>query len=189
MRRTLWWGSAIVAGLVLGLGSAQVMVRRGVAAAMVRNGAWQTSLDTGSAAASPYLRAQVAVAGLLALNRDETIYFRADRDESGHRFDGSCDVVIDGSDPAARWWSITAYAEDNYLIANPEQRYSFSQSTVQRQADGQFRIIASPRRQAGNWLPVAAAPFDLTLRLYNPAPEVGADPAGVALPRIRQACP
>jgi len=189
VRRFLWWSSAVLVGVLLGLGSAVVGLRRGMAAAAVQNGAWQTNLDAGSPDAGMYLRARVALGGLLALNRDETIYYRADRDESGRRFDGSCDVVVEGVDPAARWWSITAYAADNYLIPNDQQRYSFSQSSVQRAADGHFQLTASPRRQEGNWLPVAAAPFDLTLRLYNPAPQVEANPSGVALPHIRQVCP
>ena len=43
----------------------------------VRNGPWATSLAVGSAQSGPYLRAYVAVHGLLALNRGETIYYNA----------------------------------------------------------------------------------------------------------------
>ncbi len=43
----------------------------------VRNGPWETSLAVGSAQSGPYLRAYVAVHGLLALNRSETIYYNA----------------------------------------------------------------------------------------------------------------
>jgi hypothetical protein len=191
MRVALRWGASILVALLLGLGSAWWTVRHGIAAATVRNGAWQTSTETGSPDAGMYLRAQVAVAGLLALNPSEAMYYRAATDDAGQPLLGDCDFVVEGTDPATRWWSLTAYAADNYLIPNAAERYSFSQTTVGRDADGRFRIVVSARPHDGNWLPVAAgAPFDLTLRLYNPDAALTADLAGTPLPRItRTGCP
>jgi hypothetical protein len=39
----------------------------------------------------------------------------------------------------------------------------------------------------GDWIPVAAGHFDLTVRLYNPPAPAIADPAHVALPTIKKA--
>lgn len=185
MRALLWWGSALVVALALGLGSAYWALRSGVAASVVQNGPWQTSTETGSVDAGMYLRAQVALAGLLALNPSEAMYYRATSDDAGRPLDGDCDYRVEGRDPPTRWWSLTAYAADHYLIPNPAERYSFSRTTVARAADGGFQVLVSARPHDGNWLPVAAgAPFDLTLRLYNPEPALLDDLAGVALPRI-----
>ena len=185
MRTVLRWTASVVLAVLLGLGSAIWAIQAGTAARAVGNGAWQTSRETGSAEASMYVRAQVAAAGLLALNQSEAMYYRAAVDDAGQPLDGSCDYLVEGRDPPTRWWSLTAYAADHYLIANPADRYSFSQTTVAREADGGFRILVSAEPREGNWLPVAAgAPFDLTLRLYNPSPGLIADLAGAPLPRI-----
>ncbi|MDX2171019.1 MAG: DUF1214 domain-containing protein [Deltaproteobacteria bacterium] len=185
MRVALRWGASLLVALGLGLGSARWMLRHGIAEALVRNGAWQTSRETGSPDAGMYIRAQVAVAGLLALNPSEAMYYRAASDDAGHPLTGDCDFVVEGRDPATRWWSLTAYAADNFLIPNSAERYSFSRTTVARETDGGFRIVVSARPHAGNWLPVAPGePFDLTLRLYNPEPALTADLAGTPLPRI-----
>lgn len=191
MRVVLRWGAALLVALVLGLGSAWWTLRQGVAAATVRNGAWQTSRETGSPDAGMYIRAQVAVAGLLALSQQEAMYYRAASDDAGNPLVGDCDFLVEGSDPATRWWSLTAYAADHFLIPNPVERYSFSRTTVGRESDGRYRIVVSARPHEGNWLPVApGAPFDLTLRLYNPEPSLLADLSGAPLPRItRIGCP
>lgn len=184
-RAILRWTLSVVLALVLGIGSAIWAIQAGASARSVRNGVWQTSTETGSPDASMYVRAQIAFAGLLALNQSEAMYYRAGADAEGRPFDGSCDYLVEGRDPAARWWSLTAYAADHYLIPNAAERYSFSQTTVARQPDDGFRIVVSAQPHEGNWLPVAAgAPFDLTLRLYNPLPALTGDLTGTPLPRV-----
>jgi hypothetical protein len=132
----------------------------------------------------------VARKGLLALAPEETLYYTARRDSEGRALDGNCRYRLDGWDPGARWWSLSAYGADNYLIANAQDRYSISQSTIVRRADHSWSIVVGPDPVAGNWLPVAAGEaFDLTIRLYNPETEVYAEPDGIALPAItREGC-
>ena len=105
---------------------------------------------------------------------------------AGARLDGGCAYRIAGRDPDTRWWSITAYGADDYLIANPANRYSISKNSVMRDADGGFDAEVSAASRASNWIPVARAPFSLTLRLYNPAPRVAADPVHAVLPKIEK---
>ena len=45
-------------------------------------------------------------------------------------------------------------------------------------------MTLSQAKADGNWIPVAPGRFNLTIRLYNPDPQVIADPAHVALPTI-----
>ncbi len=174
-------------GTVLGLAATWATVIRGTTSINVSDGPWRTSLHTGSSEGGPYLRARIAVHGLLALSRQETIYYTAASDSDGHVLDGHCTYQIEGRDPPARWWSITAYGADDFLIPNTADRYSVSMNSVERRADGTFVVALSEAPVESNWIPVAGPRFDVTIRLYNPQAAVVADPAHVALPTIRKA--
>jgi hypothetical protein len=174
----------------LGIGSAigaiHVASRRG----SLHIGPWVASLDVGSAAANMYLRAAIAVHALFVLNRSETIYFRAHTDATGRRLDSSCTYEIRGRPLPARWWSITAYAADDFLIPNAEDRYSFTMANVAYEPDGSFLIHAGSQKQPGNWLPLGdAGHLSFTLRLYNPTPEALAHPESMMLPALTGSCP
>ncbi len=186
MRIALKVLAVAVVGVVLGLAATWFTVFRGTMAGGVSDGPWKTSLYAGSSEGGPYLRASIAVHGLLALNRRETIYYTAATDSGGAALSGGCLYQIGGRDPPARWWSITAYGADDYLIPNAAGRYSVSMNSVARRADGAFTIIVAKDAAAANWIAVADGPFNLSIRLYNPDAAVAADPAHVALPVIRK---
>lgn len=180
-------GAAAIA-LALGLASVHYAVRRGLAGGEVANGSWRTSFVTGSTDADPYTRARVAVGGLLALAPSETVYFTAERDGEGRPLDARCDYRLEGEELPARWWSVTLYGADQFLVANDAGRFSFSQTTLAREPGGSWAVLVSSEPQPGNWLPSgragASGPFSLTLRLYNPEPPVYEKPESLALPRI-----
>lgn len=173
-------------GVAFGLAATWATVIRGTTSSNVSDGPWRTSLHTGSSEGGPYLRAWIAVHGLLALSRQETIYYTATSDSDGHGLDGKCSYEIEGRDPPARWWSITAYGADDFLIPNAADRYSVSMNSVVRRADGTFTVALSEAPAERNWIPVAGPRFDVTIRLYNPQAAVVADPAHAALPTIRK---
>jgi hypothetical protein len=176
----------LIAGIALGLGATWVTAIRGTLGGGVSNGPWITSLYTGSSEGGPYLRARVAVHGLLALSREETVYYTALHDSDGVILNGNCAYRLEGRDPPTRWWSITAYGADDFLIPNEANRYSVSLNSVARNDDGSFVIVLSKTKSEGNWIPVVAGRFDLTIRLYNPGTEIIADPAHVPLPTIKK---
>ena len=188
-------GAAALA-IVLGLTTAYTAVRSGFAGGEVSNGPWRTSFVTGSKDADMYTRARVAVGGLLALAPSETVYWTAARDGDGRPLDARCDYRVTGEELPARWWSVTFYAADQFLVPNDAGRYSFSQTTLARETGGPWSILVSSEPKGGggvNWLPSgkpgAQGPFSLTLRLYNPKPAVYQQPGTLALPRIeREAC-
>jgi hypothetical protein len=175
----------LLAGVALGLFATWASVIRDTNIGGIADGPWHASLLTGSVGSGPYLRASVAVHGLLALDRSEAIYYTATRDSAGERLSGDCTYRIAGRDPPARWWSITAYGADDFLIPNPQGRYSASANTIARRGDGSFVIAVGKEDGGANWIPVGDGPFSLTLRLYNPNP--ASDPAHLALPEIRKA--
>lgn len=177
------WAAVLFAGAALGLGSALLAVASG--RGEVHSGVWATSLTYGSAEADIYTRARVALFGLLALSREQTVYYTAARDASGEPFSGDCTYIVRGRDLDARWWSITAYGPDSHLIPNEAGIYSYSKTSVVREADGSYVIRVSAESQPGNWLPVKRGErFDMTARLYNPAPSVIEAPSAIVLPAV-----
>lgn len=178
--------AVLVIGIVIGLAATWLFVIRGSMPGGVTDGPWKTNLLIGSSGGSMGTRASVAVHGLLALNRSETIYYSTDRDSDGNALDGTCTYLVAGRDPPARWWSITAYAADDYLIPNAAKRYSVSKTSVTRNASGEFVATVSPKHFPRDWIALQNGRFNLTLRLYNPAASVAADPAHVALPSVKK---
>lgn len=153
----------------------------------LRNGAWETNLTMGSQEAGMYTRAAIAVGGLFALSRQETLYFTAFQDDDGNMLEARCDYVLEGRELAARWWSMTVYGWDHYLIDNPENRYSYNMANLARQSDDSYQLHLSSNRRPGNWLPTGdSGVFSVTLRLYNPDASVHEHPATAELPSIRR---
>jgi hypothetical protein len=184
------WIAILLLGGVLGVGSALLAVRHVGGVGAVQVGPWSTPLDGGGTGRDMYTRAAVALQATLALSRQETLYFRAAVDSQGRRLVGNCSYTVHGPDLPARWWSITLYGADHYLIATPEHRYSYASENVARGADGGFAIAISRAPQQGNWLdPGETAELVLLARLYRPTDKAAANPAAIALPAIdRGAC-
>ncbi|TDP48808.1 DUF1214 domain-containing protein [Zavarzinia compransoris] len=190
MRRIIVGFVLLVLGAALGLGSAWAGLNISLDRTATRVGAWQTPLDAGGTDRGLYTRAVVALGALLALSRSETIYFIARADDQGEPLRGNCTYELSGRDLPARWWSVTLYAGDHFLIANPEQRWSFNDANLAREADGSFRLTIARDQAPGNWLPSGTADrLVLLARLYNPQGTVATDPATAVLPTItRKAC-
>lgn len=183
-------GFALYLGAVaVGLGSAWWVLKK---APWINNsitvGAWKTNLLAGSTDAGMYTRASIALNALLALGRDETIYFIATHDDAGKSLRAACSYKLNGTPPSARWWSITAYADDLFLFDAPNQHYSLNGSTAQLDAKGNFTLVTGPTQPADPafWLPTNSARkgLVLALRLYNPAPQLQAAPESLVPPSI-----
>jgi hypothetical protein len=161
-----------------------VVLRRGKAG-VVRNGPWRHNPLAGSTAAGPYGRARLARFAPLALNASEAVYFVAQTDSDGNPFRCEHSYRVEGRPPEGRWWSVTAYAADGFLMPNPADRWSFNSENVQSDADGGFVIHLSRKERSTNWLPLGVGEtFLLALRVYNPEPSVRDHPATAELPRI-----
>jgi hypothetical protein len=174
-----------IAGLIVGAIAALVYFKQPSASADVAVGAWHANLAAGSRSADMFSRASVATSGLLALNRSETVYFVAAHDDSGAALTGACRYDVMGQFPAARWWSITLYGEDLFLVGNSASRFSFNQANVTRDAGGGFHLAVASAQQQGDWLPApAGGNFLLVLRLYNPDAALAANPQSLVPPKI-----
>lgn len=187
----VWWIVAVVAAVAIGgaIGyfSVNPLLNLVTRLSTVKVGPWGTSLAAGSSSANPYLRAWIARHALLALRKEETIYFSAYTDEDGEPLRGDRDYRIEGRAPDARWWSITAYGEDDFLIPNEPGRYSWGSTEIGLDEEGRFTIHLSRTPKPGYWLPAGEAKrLCLSLRLYNPGPAYydRASLRNVELPRI-----
>lgn len=186
MRRFVFVVSILLCGVCAGLAGTYSLFNRPWAAAIV-NGSWEHNPMVGSAAANMYLRAGVARSGLLALSRDEAIYFQADTDADGKPLSADHSYRISGRELPGRWWSITVYGADYFLMPNEQDRYSLNSENIQKDADGRFSLSLSRQPQSGNWLPLGDAPkFDLLLRVYNPSPSLMQNLAAAPLPSIEK---
>ncbi|OYT93835.1 MAG: hypothetical protein CFE43_00360 [Burkholderiales bacterium PBB3] len=188
-------GLALYLGAVLlGLGSAWWVLKKAPwMNTSVTAGAWRANMRAGSPDADMYTRASIAVNALLALGRDETMYFIASHDDAGQPLRSVCTYRIEGTPPQARWWSITAYAQDLFLFDAPNQHYSLNGSTAVLDAQGRFMLTTGPQALGDSfWLPTPGnTGVVLALRLYNPQPALQAAPASLQPPTIQRvgACP
>ncbi|MDZ4692173.1 DUF1214 domain-containing protein [Terricaulis sp.] len=172
LRQVLTWAAATLIGAFLGVASAWAALEFGRAGFTEKFGAWTHSSAAGAAGAGPYTRAIVARDGLLALSAREALYFTLSEDENGRPLDESCIYELSGPPLAARWWSVTLYARDNFLVQNNDHAGSIDASRLGLSTAWSVRI-APVRGNTPHWLSSRSAgrDFSLTLRVYNPQRE------------------
>jgi len=190
MRRAGAYLVAVIAGAILGLGSALWMAglwpdRSKMAFGDIDVHGWRSDFAIGSEAADPYTRLRVARHGLLALAQTEAVYFTRAVDDAGAPLSEGCTYRLSGGPMPAGWWSVTLYDGQSMLPANTDNALSIDGG---RAGGGAWSAVIAPRRPAdeGMWISSrGAGRFDLTLRLYMPeaaliaAPQTALDPPRV----------
>ncbi len=169
----LWMGGLLPGGPSLGNG--------------VNIDAWQSDWSIGSQAANPYVRARIARHGLLALRKEEAVYFTRDVDGGGQPLREACSYRVAGGRFPAEWWSITLYDADSRLPMNEDGALSFDATDAAElgEPDAWSFVVSAergdtPERQ---WVSShAGGVFDLTLRLYLPNALLLEDPGAVLQP-------
>jgi hypothetical protein len=125
------------------------------------------------------LRAVVATMGLGAFTSDQSIFALAVTDHNKQPLSGSASYVLHMpvAPPANEGWSLTVYDLQGFLIANPLDRYEFSnKSKLTHNPDGSVDIYLqagspSDPAQISNWLPTASGQgFEVIWRLLGPKP-------------------
>jgi hypothetical protein len=125
-------------------------------------------------------------------NHATAAYYQAFRDKTGFALDGSdprgytITIPKDALPQASRFWSFTAYTPKSIeLIGNAANKYEIASYTpgLTYNQDGSLTLYIVQTQPAGiptaNWLPVAAEPFNIMLRVYGPE---GAVAAGTYVP-------
>lgn len=180
----------VALGLIGGAAYAVQLVRGGLNDGLVSSGPWETGKSFGTVDASTLTRAKVALSGLLALPAQEAMYFTATRDSNGRALDGRCTYDVRGGTLDGRWWSVTLYEGEGWLVKNAAKRWSIPASAVTTDAQGRWSFTVSPDTQSGSWLPTGSVEaFDLTLRLYHPSADIIKSPETAQMPAIdRKGC-
>lgn len=187
MKPWLRYSICIMLGLGGGAALAISQVRGADMGRQVTNGPWSADTDQGTASASALTRARVALFGLLALPAKEAMYFIARTDSDGAPLDGKCTYAVSGGELEARWWSVTLYKGEGWLVKNEANRWSVGGNAPERDAGGNWSFTVSPEKADGVWLPTGRTPrFDLTLRTYHPQGALLNNPAKAKLPSIRK---
>jgi hypothetical protein len=183
---------AFALATLVGLGATYFALTRGAAFGALKIGAWTAFPRTGTSDADPYARASIARSGLLPVGLGDGVSFAATTDDKNQFLDGRCDVLLSGTTPTARFWTITLYNAAGQLVANSVNRFGFTSQEIVRRADGTFDIAVSPRASTGNWLPTGGIErYRLELRLYD-TPVGVSTRAGkeVPMPTIKtESCP
>jgi hypothetical protein len=155
---------------------------------ILRNGVWKyfASMDL---AENKLQRAFIGRLGLFALQDSEVLYFIADKDNEGKPLDPKSTYKISGNKFNARYWSITLYGEDHYLIPNKTKTHSYNQNNIffKDTLNSEFEIFVSKKPSPMNWLPTnKASGINLLLRLYNPDEKVYKNKGIIRLPTIEK---
>ncbi len=161
--------------------------------AFVKNDIWTILPSPGDPDRSIYTRAAVAAAGTFASKKPEQAYYQTEIDIEDQPLNGNCLYRLSGEDIESRWWSITAYANDGFLIENTEKLYSYNSETINYTANGGFEIyflgdndfISDVSNE--NWLRVNQDEnFNVSLRIYYPGEEFFSNLRRVNLPIIEK---
>lgn len=161
--------------------------------AYIENDIWRILPSPGDPNRDIYTRAAVAQYGTFALKKPESAYFHAFIDIDDQPLDGNCLYKLQGGDIESRWWSITAYGSDGFLINNNEKQYSFNSENVDFDVNGGFEIFFASSNDFireisnSNWLRVADEEnFAISLRIYLPGEEFFSNLRRVNLPIIEK---
>jgi hypothetical protein len=152
----------------IGLGSTWVALTRNTGFGTLQIGAWTARPKTGTADIDPYSRAAIARTGALPVAIGDGVTFVARTDDSGRTLDGRCSTVLNGTTPAARFFTLTLYDADGRLVANSLERQGFTSEELVRRQDGSFEVEVAPRARPGNWLPTGGVErYILVMRFYD----------------------
>jgi hypothetical protein len=155
--------------LLVGLGTARVMITTGSAVSTARFGPWTAWHSLGAASADPYTLAHVSRSGTLPVTSSSAIHLTARVDENGDLLNSRCDYAIIVPPVPAQWWSLSVFDKSGQPIPNPSDRHSFSSENVVAAFDGSVRFRVAPRARPGYWLPSGdAGQLTLVFRVFRP---------------------
>ena len=108
----------------------------------------------------------------------DAVYPLSQKDANGNDYNGADHKYVLHFDkgqfpPVKGFWSLTMYDEDNFLAANPLNRYTLSQrdkfvTNPDGSVDLYLQADSPGKAKEANWLPAPKGKFGVMLRLYWP---------------------
>ena len=179
----------VLLAVVLGSGIGVYNITSGKSDSQRTIGNWQTvDKDKDLSTTDLLTIAQVAVFGPYALTKKEVIYLSTSTDSDGNALDPKSDYVINGKKLDAKYWSITAYDQNGFLIKNPINKYSYNLEDVKYESDStSYKINLSGSEKKENWLPINnVEKTTLIIRLYLPSEKLRENLTVETLPTIQK---
>jgi len=184
-------GGMLMVALFVGFGLSWYALNDGRLFGAIGIGPWSAWRDVGVPSPDPYTRAFIARSGALELGASEGIQFVATTDSDNRRLDRDCRYRIDGTTPAARFWTLLPVAsDDGRPIAREDGPVDFHSARLSRAGDGSVELYVSKTLAPQNWLEITGdGAFDLVLTLYETSSPSGVGTDVASLPSIiREAC-
>jgi len=158
-----------IAGLGLGVISAQMLIDGYGSFFTASHGPWVSWPTAGTRSSNPYVRAHYLVHDRLPISQFEINELEARVDSQGKPLDGNCTYEIDGVMPKTRWWSLYTFSQESSSRQTLPKRAGIGSQQIFYQNDGRFKIKLSNEPQTGNWLvPAGTDGLVIVLRHYNP---------------------
>jgi len=178
--------AAVMAELVKGAKAGQVKIDVGIEAqrkaSAKKNNGWILFDHVGDYGTDYLTRAIIAQIGVGANKPAESIYPGTTHDYAGKVLNCGAGHVYKihfnagQTPPVDGFWSVSMYADDQFFIANPINRFAIGDRTpgLTRNSDGSLDIWVSKGQPSAarlgvkNWLPAPATTFTLVMRAYIP---------------------
>ncbi len=159
MKRFIVPSCLLVAGVALGLLSAQYLMENASVAAPVANSNWSEIQIGGETLQSSYQAGHFLRRGQVPPPKGTRFFVRS-VDEEGNSLRGDCLVTLEGRIPPARWWFIST--------ASNGGRATLDAAQAIRETSGDIAVSVSMSPVAGNWLvPKGSGAYQLQLVLMG----------------------
>ena len=165
----------IATGLLLGWLSARIMLNQADANGSPALGGWHASSVSGTGLLSIYESGHYLLSGKLPPPGHVRLFSRT-VDDDGNQLRGDCVVVLEGTMPQARWWSVNAQG------GGPAQ--GIAAGNAVEEAAGTVAITVSRNPMPGNWFaPATDGNYTLLLALQDLTAD---EDGGYKLPTVRR---
>ena len=166
----------ILAGAVLAVLTAGLLINAQANAMQTTTNGWSISLQCGKASNGIFQQAACAQTLPMVNLPQEAVYWTTTVDGAGQTLSGGHNYLLHfapgGLPPNQAFWSLTMTNTQGQMVANPSNRYSVGdRSGLVPNTDGSIDIYiqqAAPAGHKANWLPAPGGYFKLWLRVYQP---------------------
>lgn len=188
MKSILFACVTLAIALVGGAGSVLWALDREFGFATVVNGAWVATPTLGTPAADPYSRARFSRDTELMLGAAEGVVFTARSDSRGDPLERRCEYALEGTFPAARFWTLHLRDVNGDVIAPEGMKAAALHSYALLRGPGERTSIqVAPVPSPGNWLrTTGTGRMQIVLSLYDISSAGSIGIADIDLPRIRR---